>query len=121
MTKFDFNELLDKKPDLAIVTATNAGKTEVCLKILSRGIPVIVEKPMAVSYEDAKNLLTVQKNIIRKLSLTGRFRGFLLTGSPQSLQKAVRLEKSDELFTEVLQLGVLFPIHLTAKTRLKTF
>ena len=57
MIKFDFYELLDKKPDVAVVTATNAGKTEPCLEILTRGIPVIVEKPMAANYEDAKKLV----------------------------------------------------------------
>lgn len=57
MEKFGFDELLDKKPDLAVVTSTNAGKTDVCLKILSLGIPVIVEKPMALNYEDAKKLV----------------------------------------------------------------
>lgn len=57
MEKFTFNELLDKKPDLAVVMTTNSGKTAVCLEILSRGIPVIVEKPMALNYEDAKKLV----------------------------------------------------------------
>ena len=57
MEKFTFDELLDKNPDLAVVTSTNAGKTDACLKILSRGIPVIVEKPMALNYEDAKKLV----------------------------------------------------------------
>ena len=56
-----YESLISESPDLAIVTSTNAGKTAICLDILSRGIPVIVEKPMAVSYNDAKLLVDCAK------------------------------------------------------------
>jgi glucose-fructose oxidoreductase len=58
MKKFQsWQELLDQTPDLAIVASTNTGKTEICMEILSRGIPVIVEKPLSFSYEDGKKLV----------------------------------------------------------------
>jgi predicted dehydrogenase len=52
-----WQELLDEQLDLAVVASSNAEKTQICLEILSRGIPVIVEKPLAINYEDAKKLV----------------------------------------------------------------
>ena len=48
--------LLEEKPDLAVVAANNSSKSDICLTLLSEGIPVIVEKPMAVNLNDAKKM-----------------------------------------------------------------
>lgn len=64
-------DLLGKNPDIAIVAADNKNKVDICLKTLSMGILTIIEKPMAINYEDAKKWLTVQKNTIRPLLPTG--------------------------------------------------
>ena len=48
--------LLEEKPDLAVVAANNSSKSDICLTLLSEGIPVIVEKPMAVNLKDAKKM-----------------------------------------------------------------
>ena len=54
MTRFDdWHELLRLNPDLAVVICDNMSKTDICLEMLSRGINVLVEKPMAISFSDA--------------------------------------------------------------------
>lgn len=92
MKKFaSCRELLDMNPDLAVVASTNAGKVDICLEILSRKIPVIVEKPMAKSYEDAKKLVEcAEKNGTK-----------IITNWPVSwfpaYRKAIGLAKSGEI------------------------
>lgn len=54
-------DLLDKNPDIAIVAADNKNKVDICLKTLSMGILTIIEKPMAINYEDAKRMVDCAK------------------------------------------------------------
>jgi len=50
----DYAELLDRvKPDAAIIATPNATHREVALACIARGIPAIVEKPIASTLEDA--------------------------------------------------------------------
>jgi len=52
----DWRELAALGPDLAIVTTDNRACGEVCCELMSRGIAVLNEKPMAMDYEDAKRM-----------------------------------------------------------------
>lgn len=57
----DWHELLDLNPDVAVVTTENSVCADVSCEILSRGISVINEKPMAMSYADAKRMADTAK------------------------------------------------------------
>lgn len=46
-------DLIAKKPDFAVVNSDNASRETVCCALLSAGIHVLEEKPMAVSYNSA--------------------------------------------------------------------
>ena len=62
LKKFDdWRELLDLNPDVAVVATENSVCAEVSCEILSRGISVINEKPMAISYADAKRMADTAK------------------------------------------------------------
>ena len=49
----DWKKLLDEKPDLVTVTTDNRSRGDICCEILSRGIPVLDEKPLAFDLADA--------------------------------------------------------------------
>jgi len=51
----DYVEMLDvEKPDLAIITSENFYHAEIVRACAERGVGVCIEKPMAISYNDAK-------------------------------------------------------------------
>ncbi|MBR4867286.1 MAG: Gfo/Idh/MocA family oxidoreductase [Clostridia bacterium] len=51
----DYVEMLDtEKPDLAIITSENFYHAEIVKACAARGVGVCIEKPMAISYADAK-------------------------------------------------------------------
>lgn len=49
----DWHRLAEAGLDLAIVTSDNASRGEVCCELLSHGIHVLDEKPMAMTYAEA--------------------------------------------------------------------
>lgn len=48
----NWEELLEKKPDLAIVCSNIARYADIASETLGRGIPTLLEKPMAVNFEE---------------------------------------------------------------------
>jgi glucose-fructose oxidoreductase len=64
----DWKELVAQKPDFAVVTTDNALREEVCCTLLSAGINVLDEKPMALTFEAAKRMyLTAKENGVKML------------------------------------------------------
>ena len=58
----DYKEMLDEiKPDVAYLLCENAKKVSVSKEIASRKIDVIVEKPMAMTYQDAKEIVALKE------------------------------------------------------------
>lgn len=57
----DWHKLLDLGPDVAVVATENSVCADVSCEILSRGISVINEKPMAMNYADAKRMADTAK------------------------------------------------------------
>lgn len=57
----DWKELAGLQPDLAIVNTDNGSRGEICYELLSMGINVLDEKPMAMNYEDAKRMCEAEK------------------------------------------------------------
>ena len=57
----DWRELLALKPDVAVVATENSVCADVSCEILSKGTSVINEKPMAISYADAKRMADTAK------------------------------------------------------------
>ena len=57
----DWRELLSLKPDVAVVATENSVCADVSCEILSKGISVINEKPMAMTYADAKRMADCAK------------------------------------------------------------
>ena len=50
----DYRALLDEKPDIVLLCSENSKHAALGIEILSRGIHVVVEKPMALDYAGAK-------------------------------------------------------------------
>lgn len=62
----DYREMLDKeKPDIAYILTENCQKPEVVEECAKRGINVSIEKPLAVSLEEAKKI----KNSVEKYGI----------------------------------------------------
>ena len=57
----DWRELLALNPDIAVVATENSVCADVSCEILSKGISVINEKPMAINYADAKRMTDTAK------------------------------------------------------------
>ena len=57
----DWRELLALEPDVAVVATENSVCADVSCEILSKGISVINEKPMAMTYADAKRMADCAK------------------------------------------------------------
>ena len=53
----DYHDVIAMKPDIIIVTCENALHPAVVCEILSHGIHVVLEKPMALNYADALNMV----------------------------------------------------------------
>ena len=58
----DWHELLALNPDVAVVATENSVCAQVSCEILSKGISVINEKPMAINYADAKRMADTAKS-----------------------------------------------------------
>ncbi|MGN0180026.1 MAG: Gfo/Idh/MocA family protein [Monoglobaceae bacterium] len=54
-------ELLDQKPDIAIICTDIASHARICEETLSRNIHTIVEKPMATTFEDGMRMYRAAK------------------------------------------------------------
>ena len=52
----DWRELLDRKPDIAVICSNIARYADIAEETLRRGIPTVVEKPMAVSFEEGARM-----------------------------------------------------------------
>lgn len=50
----DYFELLDKKPDIVVITSTNSQKFKIAMEAMERKIHVLIEKPLCTTYEEAK-------------------------------------------------------------------
>lgn len=62
LKKFDnWRELLALNPDVAVVATENSVCADVSCEILSKGISVINEKPMAINYAEAKRMADAAK------------------------------------------------------------
>ncbi len=58
----DYVQMLDaEKPDVAYVLCENYRKLQVASEIASRGIDVIIEKPMATTFEEAKQIVALKE------------------------------------------------------------
>ena len=57
----DYHDLLDLKPDIAIVTCENNTSGKISCEALKRGITVVTEKPMCGTYEDALEMVKCAK------------------------------------------------------------
>ena len=57
----DWKELVAQGLDLAVVTTDNALRGEICTALLSAGINVIDEKPMAPTFDEAKKMYLAAK------------------------------------------------------------
>ena len=54
----DFTELLDReKPELVSIATESGSHARIALEAIDRGIPVIIEKPMAMSIKDADEII----------------------------------------------------------------
>lgn len=57
----DFKELLDLKPDLVIVCSSIRGYPDAVEESLSRNLNTLIEKPMAINFEDAARMYRAYK------------------------------------------------------------
>jgi predicted dehydrogenase len=52
----DYRDLLDIKPDLAVICAPDKIHAEICIEAIKRGINVLTEKPVATSTREASGI-----------------------------------------------------------------
>ena len=80
----DWRELLDKeKPDVVVCCSENTRHAEIAMEILSRGIHMIIQKPLSQTYDEARMMAyTAKKNGI-----------ILLTTWPSTWWPNMRLAK----------------------------
>jgi glucose-fructose oxidoreductase len=53
----DAATLIDKRPDVMVVCVENSRHAEIACQVLSQGIPVVLEKPMAATLSDALRMV----------------------------------------------------------------
>lgn len=54
----DYREMLDRcKPELAAIATDSGSHAEIALECIARGVPVMIEKPIALSLEDADTIV----------------------------------------------------------------
>ncbi len=58
----DYKELLDTQPDLVIVCSSIKNYPRIVEETLGRNINTLIEKPMALTYEDGKRMYDAYKN-----------------------------------------------------------
>lgn len=76
----DYRALLEKKPDLVLCGSSVADHVPIALASLEAGASVILEKPMAVTYEDAAAMVEAHR----------QSRGELIVNWPSAWQSALR-------------------------------
>lgn len=62
-------ELLAQKPELVLISTDNAACREAACMCLSRGMAAVVEKPMAISFDDAQAMLRCAKECRQMLAV----------------------------------------------------
>ena len=65
----DWLGLAAERPDLALVCTDNAAHAETACKLMSMGISVVLEKPMASTYADAKRIYDTARQIDVRLAV----------------------------------------------------
>ena len=72
----DYEELMEKeKPELISIATESGSHARIALSAISRGIPVIIEKPMAMSIQDADAIirLSQEKGVVVSACHQNRF------------------------------------------------
>jgi len=65
----NYLDLINEAPDLSVVNSDNASREELCCMLLSKGIHVLDEKPMAMDYSGALRMYNCAKeNGVRMLT-----------------------------------------------------
>ncbi len=66
----DYRKLLDKeRPDAVTLAVPTVHHHDISIEILKRGIPLLIEKPIAFSTEEAQNIINVAKKHNVKLTI----------------------------------------------------
>jgi UDP-N-acetylglucosamine 3-dehydrogenase len=95
----DYRELLDReKPDLVTVAVPTTSHAEVALEAISRGIHVLVEKPLAFSLDEARAIIDAAESNGVKLAV-----GHIERFNPAVVEIKRRLSEQE--------LGRIFQVH----------
>ena len=81
----NWQELLDQKPDILLLATENTRHGEVAVEALRRGIHVLIEKPFAADYADAKAMVDAAEASGAKLFINWP------TGWDPTIRTALRL------------------------------
>ena len=91
----DYKELLDvEKPTLVSIATESGNHAEIALECISRGVHVIIEKPMAMSIADANKIIEAAKEHNVKVSACHQNR---FNVAIQELRKAVESKRFGKL------------------------
>ena len=102
-TYSDYKDMLDKeKIDLVVIAAPNGLHYKISRDVLEKGINVLVEKPLALSYEESKVLVSIA-------SSKKAFLGVVLQKRLLPLYKNLKSAVDEEKF------GKIFLIHLSLR------
>lgn len=92
------SDLLDEaKPDAVIVAVNTEHHLEVGKNIINSGIPLLIEKPLASSFKDARSLCTIakRKNIFLMAGMVERYNPVIIK---------LKQDINDGVFGEVFQI-----------------
>lgn len=92
----DYLEMLDQeKPELVAVCTESGSHAEIALECIDRGINIIIEKPMAMSMEDANEIIrrSEEKDVVVSSCHQNRF-----NKSIQKIREAIDEDRFGRLF-----------------------
>lgn len=81
---YELDELLSSGPDLVVVNSDVKSHADCVCMLLERDFNVLVEKPMAFDFEDAKRMYRAAKRSSGELIISGRSRGSRRLTRPRS-------------------------------------
>ncbi|MBM6838838.1 Gfo/Idh/MocA family oxidoreductase, partial [Clostridium saudiense] len=87
----DYKKMLDEQPEIdVVIIATESGyHADIAINCMNRNKHVIVEKPMAMSIEDAEKMIEVARKNNVKLSVGHQKYFFYMLQKQQYLQKSL--------------------------------
>ena len=99
-------ESLDEKPDIGFITNETSIHVPTCIKLASRGIDLLIEKPLSNSGKEIKKLLKIVKNkkIVTLMGCNLRFNPFI-----QKIRELISTNQIGRIISIQVNCGTFLP------------